>query len=182
MSPSFAHCAILIRPITPADRLSLFNAVRESIDTLGRWMPWCHPDYAISETDEWIALCQGHWQSGSDREFGIFDAASGDLLGGVGLNQINRANHFGNLGYWVRSSRTGKGVAASAATMAARFGFGELDLARLEIVACLDNVASRRVAEKVGGQFEGIARSRLQLKGEARDAAVYSLLPGDLVG
>lgn len=181
MSPSFEHSGILIRPLTPADRLSLFAAVRESIAMLGRWMPWCHPDYALNETDQWIALCQGNWHSGTDREFGIFDAASGDLLGGVGLNQINRVSHFGNLGYWVRSSRTGKGVASIAATLAARFGFGELDLARLEIVACLDNVASRRVAEKVGGQFEGIARSRLQLKGEARDAAVYSLLPADLV-
>lgn len=182
MGPSFQHSGVLIRPIKPEDKPSLFAAVRESIDTVGRWMPWCHPDYSTNDTDQWIALCQSNWQSGIDREFGIFDAASGEVLGGVRLNQINHINNFGNLGYWVRASRTRKGVAATAAMMAARFAFCELKLSRVEVIACLDNVASRRVAEKIGGYFEGVARSRLQLKGVPCDAAVYSLLPNDIVG
>ena len=181
MSPSFLHSGVLIRPIAPEDKASLFAAVRESIDTVGRWMSWCHPDYSTTDTAQWIALCQSNWQSGIDREFGIFEAASGEVLGCVGLNQINRINNYGNLGYWVRASRTGKGVATSAAMMAARFAFGELKLSRVEVIACLDNAASRRVAEKIGGHFEGIARSRLHLKGVPCDAAVYSLLPNDIL-
>ena len=182
MSLFFQHSGVLIRPMTPEDQPSLFAAVRESIDTVGRWMPWCHPDYSTTDSDRWIALCQINWQFGIDREFGIFDAASGDVLGCVGLNLINRINNFGNLGYWVRASRTGKGIAAIAATMVARFGFGELQLIRLEVIARVDNAASRRVAEKIGCHFEGIARSRLQFKGVPYDAAVYSLLPDDIVG
>ena len=182
MNSSFQHSGVLIRPITSEDKPSLFAAVRESIDTVGRWMSWCHPDYSTNDTDQWISLCQRNWQSGIDREFGIFDAVSGKVLGCVGLNQINRINNFGNLGYWVRTSRTGKGVASTAATMAARFAFDELKLSRVEIIACLDNVASRRVAEKIGGHFEGVARNRLQLKGVPCDAAVYSLLPNDITG
>jgi len=91
----------------------------------------CHPDYSINDTEQWIALCQSNWQSGVDREFGIFDAASEDALGCVGLNQINRMNNFANLGYWVRVSRTRKGVAAIAGMMAAHFAFKELKLSRL---------------------------------------------------
>jgi RimJ/RimL family protein N-acetyltransferase len=64
----------------------------------------------------------------------------------------------------------------------AKFAFGELKLSRIEIVTMLDNAASRRVAEKVGFQFEGVARNRLLFKGQPHDAALYSLVPSDING
>ena len=182
MSPSYQHAGVLIRPLEPADRSSLFFAVTESVEAVGRWMSWCHPGYSINDADQWIALCLTNWQSGTDREFGIFDVASGEVLGCTGINQINRVNNFGNLGYWVRASRTGHGVASAAATLVARFGFSELKLCRLEIIARIDNAPSRRIAEKLGCQFEGIARHRLLFQGVPHDAAVYSLLPNDIDG
>ena len=42
------------------------------------------------------------------------------------------------------------------------------------------NVASRRVAERVGARFEGTARRRLVVNGNFHDAYVYSLITGDL--
>ena len=143
-------------------------------------MPWCHADYSIDEADEWIARCNANWLSGKDREFGIFDAESGVALGCVGVNQISSANNFANLGYWVRASRVGRGVASTAAGLAARFAFQEMKLTRLEIVVREGNLASRRVAEKVGGQFECIARNRLFFEARPYHAALYSLLPNDI--
>lgn len=182
MNPSFQQSGILIRPVTPDDRASLYAAVRESMDTVGRWMSWCHPDYSINDTDGWIALCQRNWQSGTDREFGIFDAGSGEALGCVGINQINSVHNFGNLGYWVRAGHIGRGIASAAAQLTAQFAFRELKLFRLEVLARVDNLASRRVAEKLGCQFECIARSRIVFSGRPYDAALYSLLPGEIVG
>ena len=37
---------LCIRPFEDADVEQFVTAVRESIVTLGPWMPWCHPDYA----------------------------------------------------------------------------------------------------------------------------------------
>lgn len=65
--------------------------------------------------------------------------------------------------------------------MVARFGFGTLGLARIEIVALPDNSASRRTAERAGARFETVARHRLWVRDEARDAAVYALVPGDVM-
>ncbi|HKI74195.1 MAG TPA: GNAT family protein, partial [Pseudomonadales bacterium] len=59
----------------------------------------------------------------------------------------------------------------------AQFGFDYLRLLRIEIVMSVRNTASRRVAEKAGGQFEGILANRLYLHGEAHDARLYSLTP-----
>ncbi len=102
------------------------------------------------------------------------------FLGGCGLNQINRVNRFANLGYWVRTSQAGHGVATAAARLLAQFGFGELKLSRLELVIDVDNQASQRVAEKLGAFREGVLRHRLFMHNQTRDAVMYSLIPRDL--
>ena len=141
---------IVIRPHEADDIAPMFAAVVESMATVGRWMSWCHPDYSMQDATTWYERAAHAWTIEGDREFGIFDATSGQVLGCVGINQVNRVNLFANLG-----------------------------LARIEIVVLPDNAGSRRVAEKIGARFECIARSRLQFKGETRDAAVYSLVRDD---
>ncbi len=64
--------------------------------------------------------------------------------------------------------------------MIAEFGFNLLGLVRLEIIAGVDNKASRRVAEKVNATCEGLARNRIILDKQPIDAIVYSLIPSDL--
>ncbi len=170
---------IFIRPPVAEDCEALYAAVRASMATLGRWMPWCHAGYARQDAQAWIDRCQSNWQSGSEREFVIVERAAGDVLGCAGINQINQLHQFGNLGYWVRADRTGHGLALAAARLVAQFAFRELKLLRLEIVVRVDNRASRRVAEKLGCQFECVARNRLLADGQAHHAALYSLLPSD---
>jgi RimJ/RimL family protein N-acetyltransferase len=155
-------------------------AVRASMASLGRWLPWCHPGYDETDARSWINACQSHWRQGEQYAFAIHDALDGSLLGGVGLNQRNRQQRSANLGYWVRQSHQGRGIAAQACRLIARFGFDQLGLIRIEVVALVDNLPSRRTAEKAGARFEGIARQRLWIHEQARDAAVYALVPGDL--
>lgn len=180
MALSFSQSGVTIRPGVAADHAPVYAAVRESIVSVGRWMSWCHPDYSMRDAEDWFARCEKNWEGGADREFCIFDARSGEALGCVGINQINRLNNFANLGYWVRAGRTGRGIASTAARLAAQFAFRELGLNRIEVVAQVDNLASRRVAEKIGCTFECVARARLLYRNEPCDAAVYSLLPGDV--
>ncbi len=180
MEPRFAADGIVVRPHAPTDVAPMCAAVVESMATVGRWMAWCHRDYSLRDAEAWCARCAAAWATEGDREFGIFDAVTGDVLGCIGVNQINRVNRIGNLGYWVRAAREGGGIATKAAQLVARYAFTQLALARLEIVILDGNAGSRRVAEKVGARFECVARHRLQWRGEARDAAVYGLLPADL--
>jgi ribosomal-protein-serine acetyltransferase len=173
---------IVIRPWASADAASHHGAVRESLETVGRWMPWCHPGYSLRDSSEWVAACETQWADRFAFEFGIFGADSAEVWGGVGINQINRTYNFGNLGFWVRASRVRHGVAISAARLAARFAFRELSLTRVELVVLVDNIASRRVAEKLGATFECVARNRLVHDGIPFAASMYSLVPGDIPG
>ena len=98
----------------------------------------------------------------------------------VALNDINRTHNFANLGYWVRSSCTGHGIATAAARLVAKFGFQKLGLSRIEIVVALGNKASQRVAEKSGATREGIERNRHVVQDKVYDAVMFSLIPGDM--
>ena len=92
------------------------------------------------------------------------------------MNQFNHVHNFANLGYWVRESRQGRGIALEAVSLVSEFGFRVLGLTRIEIVVAEANLPRRRVAEKAGAHFEGIARKRILLRDQAIDAAMYSLV------
>ncbi len=171
---------LLVRPYCSADVPALYEAACESITEVSRWLAWCHTGYSITETTEFITSREEAWASGEEYSFGIFDKQSGASLGGVGLNFINRIHQLGNLGYWVRTSQTRRGIASRAARLVARFGFEQLGLRRIEIVAAVDNTISQRVAEKTGATREGVLRNRLVIHGCSQDAVLYSLTPADL--
>jgi Acetyltransferases, including N-acetylases of ribosomal proteins len=98
----------------------------------------------------------------------------------VGINRIDRQNRVGNVGYWVRTQATGRGVATTAVRLAARVGFEQAGLRRLEFLVSVENEASQRVAEKVGARREGVLRRRLRVRERVDDAFLYALLPDDL--
>lgn len=132
----------------------------------------------MEESRSFVLSSETAWNQKTEFGFAVFDVSSNLFLGGVGLNQINK-NNFANLGYWVRSSQTGRGVATAATLLAAKFGFEDLGLNRIEILTAIENVASRRVAEKAGAKKEGILRSRLLLHNRPQDAVMYSLIAAD---
>ena len=165
---------VRIRPYAMDDAAAVFEAARESVAELQPWMPWCHPDYAIAESRAWLAARIPEFAQGIAFELAIV-SGNGRFLGGCGLNSIDRTNRRANLGYWVRTSATRRGVATAAVRLLRDWGFAMTDLVRLEIVVASGNVASRRVAEKSGAHREGTLRRRLLLHGMLHDATIFSL-------
>jgi len=177
----FVDGDILVRSLELTDEQALFEAVRESIAEVSPWLGWCHENYSIEETREFLRSRAEKSQGDEWYSFGVFDRRNGErFLGGVGLNFINRVHQFGNLGYWVRTSAAGKGVASKASRLVARFGFEELGLHRIEILAAVSNIASQRVAEKIGAVREAVLRKRLLIGGAPHDAVMFSLVQEDL--
>jgi ribosomal-protein-serine acetyltransferase len=170
----------IIRPWARDDAAALHAAVRASLATLGHWLPWASDAYDIDAANDWIAHCTRMRAADDEHHFGVFDADSGVVLGGVGLNHRIRAYRSAHMGYWVADAARGRGVAVAAARQAADFGFGSLGLQRVAILVQPDNRASLRVAIKLGAVCEGIARDAIVFEGVACDAVVFSLLPRDL--
>lgn len=176
---------IELRPLagtTRPDAAQFLAAARESSVALARWMPWYHTNYGLPDVERWYGEADRMWQQQSAFPMAIFDADDGRFLGGVGLHDVLLyGKREAEAGYWVRRSACGRGVAATAIRTMAAVGFNELKLVRVSIRIRLENMSSRRAAERAGARFEGVLRHGL-LVGEARfDAALYSLLPDDLM-
>ncbi len=163
-----------------ADATRLYQAARQSIAEVFPWLPWCHPDYSLEEGRTWIEGTVQAWRDDTRFDFTMNDPTDGAFIGGCGLNDINRVNQTANLGYWVRTGWTGRGVATAATLLLAEFGIERAGLTRIEIIVATANRASQRVAEKAGATREGVLRNRLLAHGKLHDTVVYSLIPGDL--
>jgi RimJ/RimL family protein N-acetyltransferase len=143
-------------------------------------MEWCSPAYSVKDSTEFVVTRPAEWDEDEHYSFVIEETATGRFLGGAGLNFINRIHNFANLGYWVRTSATGHGIASAAVRLVARFGFLEQGFSRLEILAALGNVASQRVADRAGARREGVLRKRLHIHGQVLDAVLFSLVAEDV--
>ena len=164
-----------IRLYQPADADQMHAGALESVAEIYPWMAWCHEGYSLAEARKWIDVQVDLARQGMAFEFAIFDEDH-RFLGGCGINQIHKDNRFANLGYWIRTSATGRGAAPAAVRFVRDYAFRETELNRLEIVCAVGNTRSQRVAEKVGAVREGVLRSRLLLPSGPSDAIMYSLL------
>ena len=172
--------AIGLRPFANEDTVSFHDAVRESLEALQPFMPWAHAAYSMEDARGWVESRPKAWENADEYSFIVYSPRDGRILGGMGINQLDLLHGRGNIGYWVRTSAQGQGVATEGTRLIAGFGFEQLGLSRLEIVMLTTNSASRRVAEKAGAMYEGVQRNRLRVDGRPRDACMYSLIPGDL--
>ena len=104
----------------------------------------------------------------------------GRVVGGIGLG-LNVHDYRGRLGYWVAADARGRGICTHALRLLSRHALVGLGLQRVDLITDPENVASQRVAEKVGFQREGVLRAHLRHPdGRIRDSVMFSLLPGEL--
>ena len=166
---------VVLRPLVLSDSPAVTAALDESRVELAAWMTWWTPAFGEPDVRDYIVRVTAERERSESFEFGIYDAA-GVFVGNCGINRISTLNRYANLGYWIRTSRTGQGLATAAVEKLAAWAFEHTDLNRLEIVAALGNVRSQRVAERAGATREGLLRQRQMLRGIPHDEVMYSLL------
>lgn len=164
-----------IRPYSTSDAEKLYEAVEESREHLSLWLPWCHPDYGLKDSVAWVDKQVQAFARKEEYHFVIGDS-EGRLLGACGLNSIDGDQGRANLGYWVRKTALGKGVATAAVRLLVDWAFSSTALERLEVLVAVDNFASLRVAEKAGALREGRLYRRLRYGGQWKDAFLHVFL------
>lgn len=153
-------------------------AAHESLESVGKWMVWCHAGYSMDHATNWVQIAtEGHARK-TVFEFAIV-ADDGTFAGGCGINHINTIDRFANLGYWVRASYERRGLATKATNALIDWAFANTDLNRIEIVAAVGNRRSQRVAEKVGAVREAVLRDRMIVGGVPVDAVMFSVVRTD---
>jgi ribosomal-protein-alanine N-acetyltransferase len=171
---------VLLRPL----RVDDWDAWREvrlrCREWLERWEPLAEPgsiDPAL-EREAFRARC-GAW----DRQrhfdaahgFGLF-LLDGRLAGEISLGSVQRGPfQMGYVGYWIDQELAGRGLVPEGVVLIMRYGFESLRLHRLEAAIVPRNLASRRVAEKLGLRDEGTALRFLQIQGVYEDHVRFAI-------
>lgn len=165
-----------LEPVEPGHAQALWEATESSLDDLRPWMFWA-PGADLASTREFTEEAVGDWSEGTAFHFVVHDRDG--VAGAIGLDVPVPVRRLGEMGYWVGSSRAGRGYATEAGAAVVRFGFEVLGLYRLELRAGTGNRASQRVAEKLGFVREGVLRRGCPLADAGYDCYLYGLLATD---
>src|SRR5688572_15097786 len=80
------------------------------------------------------------------------------------------------------SENRGKDYTSEAVQLLTKYLFERKKHNRIRLIIHPDNAASRRVAEKCGYQYEGIAHGAWYNRGKNHDVAVYAVLRDEILG
>lgn len=166
-----------LRPFRRRDLDALLEAVTESKPDLEPWLPWAADRYRRSDAIRFIRESAAAWAEA--RAFDMTVRARDDPgrhLGNISVWHTSRREQSGEIGYWVRSSATGSGVATEVGARMVQVAFEELELHRVTLRIAVGNRQSERVAEKLGFVQEGVLRREVLIKGKWVDHSLWALL------
>lgn len=172
--PPLGDAAIALRPWRDDDLPALVAELQDP--EIPRWTFIPFP-YAERDGRAFIARQLHDREAGTGLALAIEAADGGALLGGVGIEPLDRAAGRGELGYWVAREQRRRGIATRAVKLLSAWALDELGLQRLAILPFAGNAASERVAERAGFARErSLPAHRLHpLSGEVRDMSLFSL-------
>lgn len=166
-----------LRPLEEPDVDELHALIERNRAELAHWMHWA-AGQTREQTFEFIRAAR----ASESRNEGLQRAIVADerIVGMIGCPAVDWANRSAAIGYWLDAAQRGRGIMTAAVAALAEYTFERWPLTRLEIRTDVENSRSRAVAERLGFQYEGIARQAYRVNDDRySDDAVYSLLRTD---
>ncbi|MBE6613772.1 MAG: GNAT family N-acetyltransferase [Ruminococcaceae bacterium] len=134
-----------------------------------KYLQYIQSRYRLGEFYDWAVVLKD--PEGTEKPF-----SKGKMIGTCGFTRFHNEHNAAEIGYVLNPAWWGRGLATEAVSAVLRFGFVDLRLHRIEARYMTGNDASRRVMEKAGMTFEGIARESMLVKGEFVSVGTCSIL------
>ena len=147
-----------------------------SRNQISPWLPWAHhyDENGLEALKKYQNEKLLEFEAAICYSYDIF--YKGKFAGNIEVMKISESDHRCEIGYWLVSNMTGKGIMTRAVKKIIQIVQDELKIHRVEIMAAEDNTASRAVIERVGGQLEGISKDYLYLEGKYHNLAIYGII------
>jgi len=172
-----------VRPIRLRDG-GAWSAIRSRDERhLAPWEPdtpglWAQRNTVAEWPARWSAL-RSLGRRGLGLPFAI--TLDGEFVGQVMVGNVVRDPLWSAyVGYWVGSHAVMGGVTTAAVALVLDHCFGPVGLHRVEATVRPENIASRRVLEKLGFREEGLFRRYLNVDGAWRDHLCYAITVEEL--
>lgn len=175
--PQLESDRLILQRFSRRDSTTLDEAIRESLADLNQWLPWARLDYTASDTTAFIRESIQAWKEGRAWDYSIRTVDSPkDHVGNISFWTVSKLGKIAEIGYWVRSGATSRGICTEAVELLLAEMFNSLSYHKVVLRIAVGNDASDRVAEKLGFTREGILREELLIRGNWVDHSLWSLL------
>src|SRR5205814_52309 len=126
---------------------------------------------------------RGRFDLDCDFVYGIFAPDEGEVVGGAGLH-TRAGDDALEIGYWVRASRIGRGLATEAVAALTRVAFELCEVDRVDIRVDPANERSLAIPRKLRFVEEATLRRRLPARAgqEPRDAVLFTIFRSGFAG
>lgn len=138
---------VVLRGADPIDAEGVAAAINESLGELRPWMAWAAQSTTVDAQAVRLALVGEAAAQGGDAGYTIF--LDGAVAGVLGIHDRLGDPEAWELGYWLRTAATGRGV-MTRAVRAAVAALASMGVERVEIHCDEANLPSAAVAERSG--------------------------------
>ena len=164
---------LTISILSLSDAKEIFKLVDENRIYLRKTLPWLDEVNSLDDQISYISHCISEYELNKGIMYSIL--SDRDIIGIIGLNSIDYDNRSCGVGYWVSEEFSGKGIATRCCSKLIDPCFNDLNLHRFVLEASVENIASCRVAEKLGLRLEGVSKDREWLYDRFLDANLYAV-------
>jgi ribosomal-protein-serine acetyltransferase len=161
----------------PQDSPKLYQLVEENREHLREWLPWVENMTTPFHYDSIISIWLRQFAENNGFNVGII--YRGELVGSIGLHQIDWHNKLTSVGYFLAKKAEGRGIMTRTVQSILNYAIMDLGLNRVEIRCGENNNKSRAIPERLGFVMEGKIREGENLFGHYQDLYMYSMLARD---
>ncbi len=164
-------CSIRKWSLTDAAELAANLSNRKIQDNLRDGLPY---PYTEQDAEEYITAMIS---ADPDKTFAFAIVLDDKVIGSIGVfRRENIHCRTAELGYYIGEAYWGKGIMTNAVQQTCEYVFAHSDILRIFAEPFSYNVASCRVLEKAGFQFEGVLRKNAVKNGKILDMKMYALV------
>lgn len=157
--------------LSDAKDLAIALSNKKVQDNLRDGLPY---PYTQKDGEEYISAMLS---ADENETFSFAITADNKVVGSIGaFRQENIHRQTAELGYYIAEEYWGKGIATEAVKQICEYVFDKSDIIRIYAQPFAFNVASCKVLEKAGFQYEGRLRSNAVKNGKVVDTKIYSLI------
>jgi RimJ/RimL family protein N-acetyltransferase len=140
---------------------AIYEASIASFNELHQWMIWAREAPTREASLAFLKFAQVSFDDDQDWNYALVEEATGEIVGSSGIHLKDDPE----IGYWVRTDRTGRGYATNAANALANAAFRYLPVNQVKIRMDEANVASASVPPKIGFRLLAIEDRPLETPG-----------------
>ncbi|HAE37213.1 MAG TPA: hypothetical protein DCG57_01080 [Candidatus Riflebacteria bacterium] len=172
--------ALYLQRLQKPHAAELLRLYEENRFSLERWLQPLPARLTRLQMQDLIAEDHKYARQGSRLDLGIFLNAGEQMVGRIALHTVDYGiQRSAGLSYWISHEHSRSGLMTMSLATLTAFAFEEACLHRLWLQIVSDNLASLKLAEKLGFSRDGLMRKALFINGCWQDTVLLSLLESE---